>query len=142
MQILQKQTGPTLMTTLTKEKISKSDAWVQGISSLSKNAGDLSRMKSKDKKTVEVQGITLEQLLQDTHIQAGRLNILQIDAECYDAHILHNWDGLEKYMPQVINIEWSCISESEKCALVKRLVNAGYNAFDRTGKDFTAAIVA
>ncbi|KNC85114.1 hypothetical protein SARC_02704 [Sphaeroforma arctica JP610] len=134
--------GPVVMTTLTDAKRKSSESWTEGISSLGENAGDLKRYSDKDKATVKVHGITLQHLLEELRIEPGRLNILQIDAECYDARILLQWPDLEEHRPTVINIEWSCINTEERCQLIQRLVDAGYTHFDHTDKDFTAVIAA
>lgn len=71
----------------------------------------------------EVICVTLPQLLQSYDI--GRVDILQIDAEGHDYHILKQMD-FERYHPRVIHLEIVNMPKGEQTACKKWLDRFGY----------------
>ena len=78
---------------------------------------------------VQVQCLTLSELLQGV----GRVDLLQVDVEGYDAEILRMFD-FESYRPSIVRFENRHLTRADHDSAIRRLLSYGY-LVDVTGPD-------
>jgi FkbM family methyltransferase len=88
--------------------------------------------------TEEVQCVTLEAVLEQA--PAGHLDLLQIDAEGYDAQILEMLD-LDRFRPTIIHFEHHALASEVHTRLLDRLRGHGYRILVEA-KDTTAYLAS
>lgn len=76
--------------------------------------------------TEEVRCMSLASLLEKHGI--GRIDVLQLDTEGYDARILRQLD-LVRYRPTIINMEWQWLDDAERNEVGERLRAEGYSLY-------------
>lgn len=84
--------------------------------------------------TIEVPCLTLHSLL--SYYGVERIDVLQIDAEGYDYHILRQIDWTH-HRPRLINFEIVNLPENEQKEAQSLLAQQGY-VFEKTGYDLVA----
>jgi len=118
--------GQTTMHYIPKELIESHHLpkWSHGLASFytSKNALAFESIQPFVKQHT-VQCIRLQSLL--THYQVKQIDLLQIDAEGYDYHVLKQLD-FERYQPYVIHFEIVNLTKAEQTAAKKLLDQHGY----------------
>jgi FkbM family methyltransferase len=75
----------------------------------------------------EIQCLSLASLIARHGVE--RIDILQIDAEGYDARILKQLD-LSVFKPTIINMEWHWLADSEKSEISGHLKRHGYSMYE------------
>lgn len=76
--------------------------------------------------TEQVRCLSLASLLEKHAV--GRIDVLQLDTEGYDARILRQLD-LACYRPTIINMEWQWLDEAERKEVGERLRGEGYSLY-------------
>ncbi len=101
--------------------------WAKGIGSFSKKHHELSSISSKDVVSEKVSCISIKELIEQ--YKMTKVDLLQIDAEGYDAEIIFGLD-FEKIQPRIINFEHglsSGITDKKNFSqIVEILHNNGY----------------
>lgn len=117
--------------------------WAFGASSLvpektfiSQKSNESSLVRLLVKETVNC--IPFTTLLDRNNIQ--EFDVLQLDTEGYDAHILRQLD-FTRYHPTIINMEWQWLTETEQHEVLQLLRGHGYSTYSSEG-DLLATAVA